>query len=346
MATIALEGVTKIYAGGHPAVRDVNLDVADGELLVLVGPSGCGKSTLLRLVAGLETPTAGRILIDGRDVTASDPQSRDLAMVFQSYALYPHMTVYDNLAYSLRVRRVDRHLIASRIAATSDALGLDALLDRYPAQLSGGQRQRVALGRALVREPTAFLFDEPLSNLDPALRGQARAELLRLRKHLRATMVYVTHDQEEAMTLGSRIAVMRDGRIEQLAPPQAVYDEPVNTFVATFIGSPRINLLTAAEIGLQAPPRTLAGIRPHDLIVGTGPLAATVDVVEGRGHDSVVHLRLAGATATPVIAVVDGTAPIAGSTVKLDYRPDRLLLFEPDGEQRAQSRQNPHDDIR
>ena len=346
MATIALEGVTKTYPGGHTAVRDVTLDVADGELLVLVGPSGCGKSTLLRLIAGLETPSAGRVFIDARDVTASDPQSRDLAMVFQSYALYPHMTVYENLAYSLRVRRVDRHLIASRITATSNALGIDALLDRHPAQLSGGQRQRVALGRALVREPKAFLFDEPLSNLDPALRGQARAELLRLRQHLRSTMVYVTHDQEEAMTLGSRIAVMRGGRIEQLAPPQVVYEQPVNTFVAAFIGSPRMNLLPAAEIGLQAPPGTLAGIRPHDLVVGTGPMAARVDVVEARGHDSVVHLRLDGNTAAQLLAVVDGTPPAPGSTVQLHWRPGRVLFFEPDGEQRAHPLQNRHDDIR
>ena len=337
MATITLEGVTKIYPGGHTAVRDADLEIADGELLALVGPSGCGKSTLLRLRAGLERPTSGRIRIDSRDVTAVDPQSRDLAMVFQSYALYPHMTVYENLAYGLRVRGLDRPAIDAAVASTSEALGLGTLLDRRPAQLSGGQRQRVALGRALVREPKAFLLDEPLSNLDPDLRGQARAELLRLRRRLSATMVYVTHDQEEAMTLGTRVAVMREGRIVQVGPPLTVYHEPVNTFVATFIGYPRMNLLPAAKVGIDAPAGTLIGIRPRDVIVGDGPLEAVIDVVEMRGPDAVLHLRLGDAETPSLLAVVEGTPAAPGCKVRVHWHPDRLVVFAPDGQRRAES---------
>jgi ABC-type sugar transport system ATPase subunit len=337
VATITLDGVHKTYPGGHVAVRDVDLEIADGELLALVGPSGCGKSTLLRLIAGLEAPGRGRLLINGRDVTRLDPQSRDLAMVFQSYALYPHMTVYDNLAYSLRVRRVDRRAIRARVESASRALDLDALLNRRPAALSGGQRQRVALGRALVREPKAFLLDEPLSNLDPALRGQARAELLRLRERLRATMLYVTHDQEEAMSLGTRVAVMRDGRIVQVAPPLTVYRQPVDTFVATFIGSPRMNLLPASEAGIDAPAGSLIGIRPHDLIIGEGSLVGTVDVVETRGHDAVVHLRATGPDAVPILAVVNGSPPKPGERVRLRWPEDRLLVFDPHGQRCVQS---------
>ena len=331
MATITLERVSRIYSGGHAVVTDVDLRVGDGELLVLVGPSGCGKSTLLRLIAGLDTPTHGRILLDDDDVTTLQPQSRDLAMVFQSYALYPHMTVYDNLAYGLRVRRVDRRTMDARIGATAEALGLAALLDRRPSQLSGGQRQRVALGRALVREPTAFLLDEPLSNLDPALRVQARTELLRLQRRLGATMVYVTHDQEEAMTMGARVAVMRAGRIEQVAPPLEVYDRPANTFVAQFIGSPPMNLLPAPALGVDAPPGTIVGIRPQDVIVGSGPLVATVDVVEPRGPDAIVHLELAGRERTPVLAIMGGAAPLPGASVKVHWRTDRLLAFDESG---------------
>jgi len=242
MAAIALIGVEKVYPNGHVATRALDLEIADGELMVLVGPSGSGKSTALRLIAGLETPTAGRVLIGGDDVTAVPPQDRDLAMVFQSYALYPHRTVRQNLAFPLRMHGLRRPEIDARVTRVAASLGLAELLDRRPAQLSGGQRQRVALGRAAVREPRAFLFDEPLSNLDPALRVRTRAELALLHRQLAATMVYVTHDQEEAMTLGNRIAVMRDGLLQQVAPPLVLYRQPANVFVASFIGSPAMNL--------------------------------------------------------------------------------------------------------
>jgi ABC-type sugar transport system ATPase subunit len=335
MSAITLERLERIYPARHAGVLGIDLEVANGELLVLVGPSGCGKSTLLRLIAGLDTPTSGRILIDGADVTDIPPQARDLAMVFQTYALYPHMTVFDNLAYSLRVRRRDRDTIASRVNAAADALDLRGVLDRRPAQLSGGQRQRVALGRALVREPKAFLLDEPLSNLDPALRAQARAEILRLQRQLGATMIYVTHDQEEAMTLGHRVAVMRHGRLEQLAPPLDLYQTPVNTFVARFIGSPPMNLLPAAAAGITSPPDAIVGIRPHDVVVDSGRppvLHATVDVVEPRGHDSVVHLRLGALSDAELVAVVRGPVPSAGSRVGVSWDADRRHLFDPGGQ--------------
>ena len=334
MAAIRLEGIEKVYPGGHTAVRPLDLEIADGEFLVLVGPSGCGKSTFLRLVAGLESPTAGRLLIDGGDVTALPPQARDLAMVFQSYALYPHMTVRENLAYGLKVRGMPRDARAERVATVAQALDLDQLLDRRPAQLSGGQRQRVALGRAMVRQPKAFLFDEPLSNLDPALRAQARAEIARLHQALTTTVVYVTHDQEEAMTLGGRVAVMRHGAIEQIAPPLEVYARPANTFVARFIGMPPMNLVPARVLGIDAPDGALAGVRPHDMSLGTPTLSgsanaqAIVELVEPRGHDAVVHLRLDAPDMPVVLAVVDDEPPAAGSRVQIAPAGGRVHLFD------------------
>ncbi len=343
MAAIALEEIEHRYGGsdrqtahGSHAVRGVSLQIADGELMVLVGPSGCGKSTLLRIIAGLETPTAGRVVIGGRDVTAAAPQDRDVAMVFQSYALYPHMTVRQNLAYGLRVRGVDRGAIEPRVAAAAEALGLQPLLDRRPAQLSGGQRQRVALGRAMVREPQAFLLDEPLSNLDPALRTQARAELLQLHRRLRATIVYVTHDQEEAMTLGSRVAVMREGAIEQVGPPMDLYSAPANTFVAGFIGLPPMNLVTAPLPGMDAGPGSVVGIRPHDVVLSAAGHRGTVDVVERRGHDALVHLRMhVDAREIPLIAVVTSPPPAPGSIVGVMLPPERLHIFDRQGRRRS-----------
>ena len=326
MAAIRLEKVWKTYPNGHIAARGVDLGIADGEFMVLVGPSGCGKSTALRMIAGLETPSEGKVFIGDRDVTELPPQDRDIAMVFQSYALYPHMTVRENLAFGLRMRRVARAAIAQRVDGAAKALGLDSVLDRKPGQLSGGQRQRVALGRAMVREPLVFLFDEPLSNLDAKLRLETRAELARLHRRLAATMVYVTHDQEEAMTLGSRVAVMRDGRVEQVGPPLEVYRRPATVFVATFVGSPAMNLLSAELLpgvraeGTSPNAGSTLGVRPHDISVvapGAGDSDAVVDVVEPRGSELLVHLRLGPTGDGPEVRVI--TPP------DLEIAPDRVV---------------------
>jgi ABC-type sugar transport system ATPase subunit len=328
MAAIRLEKVWKTYPNGHVAARGVDLAIADGEFMVLVGPSGCGKSTALRMIAGLETPSKGKVIIGDRDVTELPAQERDIAMVFQSYALYPHMTVRDNLAFGLRMRGVSPGVIAERVEGAAKALGLDGVLGRKPGQLSGGQRQRVALGRAIVREPLVFLFDEPLSNLDAKLRLETRAELARLHRKLAATMVYVTHDQEEALTLGSRVAVMREGQVEQVGPPLEVYRRPATIFVATFVGSPAMNLLAAdllpgvrTDDGL-APSGATLGVRPHDLSVlsaGSGDVDALVDVVEPRGSELLVYLRLGTTGDGPEVRVI--TPP------DLDVAPDRVVAL-------------------
>src|SRR5919197_966816 len=245
MGAIRLTELTKEYRHGPRAVDDVTLEIGDGEFMVLVGPSGCGKSTLLRLIAGIEEATAGTVHIGERDVTRLEPRKRDIAMVFQNYALYPHLSVRGNLGFGLRLRRVEKAACERRVAEVADVLGLTELLDRRPGALSGGQRQRVAMGRAIVREPAAFLMDEPLSNLDAKLRVSMRAQLTKLHERLGITTVYVTHDQIEAMTLGQRVAVMRDGRLQQVATPQGLYWSPVNLFVAGFIGSPAMNLVQA-----------------------------------------------------------------------------------------------------
>ena len=252
MANIELENVSKVFSGGIVAVDDVTLEIGDGEFVVLVGPSGCGKSTLLRMIAGLEEVSGGRISIGGQDVTDLAPRSRDIAMVFQSYALYPHMTVRQNIGYGLKVRRAPKEEAKKRVEEVAELLGLEELLDRRPAHLSGGQRQRVAMGRAIVREPTAFLMDEPLSNLDAKLRVGMRASLAQLHRRLGTTTVYVTHDQTEAMTLGQRVAVIRDGRILQVDTPQRLYHEPRDVFVAAFIGTPAMNLVEAVIDGDDA----------------------------------------------------------------------------------------------
>ena len=263
--------------------------------MVLVGPSGCGKSTVLRMIAGLETPTAGHLRIGGRDVTELPPQERDIAMVFQSYALYPHMSVRDNMAFGLRMRKIPADQIPERVDAAARILGLESVLDRRPAQLSGGQRQRVALGRAIVREPKVFLFDEPLSNLDAKLRVETRAELARLHRRLKTTVVYVTHDQEEAMTLGTRVTVLRAGVLQQVASPMELYRRPVNQFVAGFVGSPEMNFLPG-HLSPHAPrPDLVLGVRPHDVAIrpaGDGDLQAVVDVVEPLGSELIVYLKL------------------------------------------------------
>ena len=324
MAEILIERVTKEFTGGVLAVDDVTLRIDDGEFMVLVGPSGCGKSTLLRLVAGLEEASAGTISIDGRDVTDRAPRDRDVAMVFQSYALYPHMTVRQNLGYGLKVRRTRKPEIEERVERVARMLRLEELLDRRPAALSGGQRQRVAMGRAIVREPKAFLMDEPLSNLDAKLRVGLRAQLSSLHARLGATTIYVTHDQVEAMTLGQRVAVMRDGRIQQVDTPQALYRDPVNLFVASFIGSPAMNLVEAtltadavefAGQRIPVPPahrpertgRVVLGIRPEgfeDAALADPALPqleVEVAVVEELGADTHVIYPVAA----PAIALED-----------------------------------------
>jgi multiple sugar transport system ATP-binding protein len=307
VAEIRLEAVNKVYAGDVHAVHDVDLTVGSGEFMVLVGPSGCGKSTLLRMIAGLEEVTAGKIWIGERDVTDLTPRERDIAMVFQNYALYPHMSVERNLGYGLRVRKMDKAEIKRRVNEVAAMLGLDELLDRRPANLSGGQRQRVAMGRAIVREPSAFLMDEPLSNLDAKLRVGMRAELARLHDRLGVTTVYVTHDQVEAMTLGQRVAVMREGYLQQVDAPQNLYRSPRNLFVAAFIGSPSMNLVEArisdghAEFGgFRIPLRgeapadgtVVLGVRPQDFedVAFADPLLPTIEVeatvVEELGSES------------------------------------------------------------
>jgi sn-glycerol 3-phosphate transport system ATP-binding protein len=349
MASIRLEGVCKVFPGGHVALDGVDLDVPDGGLLVLVGPSGCGKSTALRIIAGLESPTRGRVWLGERDVTALLPGERDVAMVFQSYALYPHKTVRENLAFGLRVRRVPAPVREQRVLAVARRLGLEDLLDRRPAQLSGGERQRVALGRALAREPVAFLLDEPLSNLDARLRVETRRELARLHRDLGATLVHVTHDQEEAMTLGDRIAVLRNGRLEQVGAPLEVYRRPATAFVAEFIGSPAINWLDARIDGsgtLSCEPLRLRvrgagapagavrlGIRPQHLaLVAPGAGApARVEFVEELGGVRVVHALLDGA-ARPVAVLDAGDTPRAsGAPVAITADASQAHLFAPVG---------------
>ncbi|MBQ1916419.1 MAG: sn-glycerol-3-phosphate ABC transporter ATP-binding protein UgpC, partial [Lachnospiraceae bacterium] len=245
MASISLHNICKVYPNGFEAVKDFNLDVADKEFIIFVGPSGCGKSTTLRMIAGLEDITSGELLIDGKVMNSVEPKDRDIAMVFQNYALYPHMTVFDNMAFGLKIRKVDKAEIQKRVMEAAKILDLDKLLDRKPKALSGGQRQRVAMGRAIVRNPKVFLMDEPLSNLDAKLRVQMRIEISKLHDRLGATIIYVTHDQTEAMTLGTRIVVMRDGVVQQIDSPQSLYAHPKNLFVAGFIGSPQMNFLDA-----------------------------------------------------------------------------------------------------
>ena len=307
MGAIALERVSKVYPGDVLAVDGVQLEIADGEFMVLVGPSGCGKSTLLRMIAGLEGVSEGTIHIAGRDVTALAPRDRDIAMVFQNYALYPHMRVWDNLAFALKLRRTPKPAMREQVGSVAGLLGLSELTERKPGALSGGQRQRVAIGRAMVREPQAYLMDEPLSNLDAKLRVGMRAELARLHDRLGVTTVYVTHDQIEAMTLGDRVAVLRDGTVQQCDTPDRLFDAPANLFVAAFMGSPPMNLAAGEVAGGRlrfagadvALPRVrhqgpvIAGVRPTDLVpagAGTDPalprLRATLEVVERLGAES------------------------------------------------------------
>jgi ABC-type sugar transport system ATPase subunit len=335
---IDLQDVRKEFPGGVVAVDDVNLTVGEGEFMVLVGPSGCGKTTLLRSIGGLERVTSGTIRIGGREVTRLEPADRDLAMVFQNYALYPHMTVRKNLGYGLRVRKTPRKEIERRVAEAAQLLGLEGLLDRRPGQLSGGQQQRVAMGRAIVREPAAFLMDEPLSNLDAKLRVQTRAEILKLQKRLGTTTVYVTHDQVEAMTMGDRIAVMSGGVIKQLGTPREVYENPRNVFVASFVGSPAMNLVPAPLVDAGGS-GLVAGFRPEHVQVANGAkvdgvrFAGRVDSVEYLGDEQLVHVALADRV---VLAKLPTALELAeGEGRDFTVPRSRLFLFDAETEERV-----------
>ncbi|WP_018011167.1 ABC transporter ATP-binding protein [Sinorhizobium medicae] len=351
MASIDIANIKKSY-GTHPVLHDVDLKISDGEFVVLVGPSGCGKSTLLRMIAGLESVTGGEIRIAGRRVNDLAPKDRDIAMVFQSYALYPHMSVAKNMSYSLRLRKTAKDRIATVVAGAAAKLGLDPLLECRPRALSGGQRQRVAMGRAIVRQPKAFLFDEPLSNLDARLREQMRAEIKKLHKDLGATSIYVTHDQIEAMTLADRIVAMNGGVVQQVGSPLDLYDRPANLFVAGFIGSPGMNFFEgnyqAGEvqrfemedgnsIPLDAPPlsnnaRVTLGIRPeHVVLAGHGPetLLATVDLVEPTGFGIILHLSLGGASFKAFTN--DRSFLTASGTIPVRFPAHYLHFFDAEG---------------
>ncbi len=354
MATVTFDHVYKRY-GEVTAVSDLNLQIGDGEFMVLVGPSGCGKTTSLRMIAGLEEISDGELRIGDRVMNDVAPKDRDIAMVFQSYALYPHMTVRDNLAFGLKLRKVDRSIIDKRIAEAAGILQLEKLLDRKPKELSGGQRQRVALGRAIVREPAVFLMDEPLSNLDAKLRVQTRAEIARLHQRLGTTMVYVTHDQVEAMTMGQRIAVMSDGLLQQVGTPQELYDRPVNRFVAGFIGSPSMNFvdvtmgadgtLSGGGFTFQCPPdlrasladakgtSLVAGFRPEHLeladVQGTAAtIQGTADVVEYLGNEELLHVSVGGQDIVAIVGSEHRVRP--GDVVQLRLPEAKLHLFDPE----------------
>jgi multiple sugar transport system ATP-binding protein len=352
MASVTFEQATRRYPDTtRPAVDHLDLDVGDGEFVVLVGPSGCGKTTSLRMIAGLETVDSGRIRIGRRDVTDDDPKDRDVAMVFQNYALYPHMTVAQNMGFALKIARITKAEIRERILDAARLLDLEPYLDRKPKDLSGGQRQRVAMGRAIVRRPQVFLMDEPLSNLDAKLRVQTRNQIARLQRRLDTTTVYVTHDQVEAMTMGDRVAVMRDGVLQQCAAPRELYRSPVNMFVAEFIGSPAMNLFSlpvanhSVALGdwpIQVP-REIAdaageivvGIRPEHFEIGAGGVEMQIDVVEELGADAYLYGRVAGPDNTfghPVVARADGlNPPLRGDRVRLHPQPGHLHFFAADG---------------
>jgi multiple sugar transport system ATP-binding protein len=351
MATIELQGLIKRY-GNVTAVKGIDLDIADGEFVVLVGPSGCGKSTTLRMIAGLEDISGGTLSIDGTVVNQREPKQRNIAMVFQNYAIYPHMSVAQNIGFGLYTAKMSRQEKDARIRETAAILGLTELLDRRPAALSGGQRQRVAIGRAMVRNPVAFLFDEPLSNLDAQLRSQMRIEIKRLHQRLGTTIVYVTHDQIEAMTMADRIVVMRDGDILQVGTPVDLYENPVDVFTARFIGSPSMNLLpgelaggtlsfagASAAVGALGNGRdgkVLVGVRPHDLVTGDTPAAnaasvtGTVSAVEPLGAETLVHLEVGD---TSVLVTAPGKViPEVGSAITAHADPKSLYLFDAETE--------------
>ncbi len=362
MANVSLRNVKKVYPGGFEAIKGVDFEVGDGQFCVLVGPSGCGKSTLLRMVAGLETITSGEIDIGGRVVNRIEPAERDIAMVFQNYALYPHMSVYNNMAYGLRNRGMPKPEIDTRVQEAAQILEITTMLERKPRQLSGGQRQRVAMGRAIVRQPKVFLFDEPLSNLDAKLRVAMRVEIRKLQRRLKTTSIYVTHDQLEAMTLADILVVMNGGQVEQIGNPLEIYRKPATTFVASFIGAPPMNLmtLTAQEIAAQfigdnraAASGGILGVRPEDLEIAAGEshagglaLDLTVEAIERVGPETFVYGSRGGdihaVSAKPgelppgevIVRIPGQIAPAIGNRIRATAPRDRLHLFAADGRSR------------
>ncbi|MBE1274564.1 sn-glycerol-3-phosphate ABC transporter ATP-binding protein UgpC [Enterovibrio baiacu] len=352
MATVTLNQISKVYPNGFKAIHGVDLAINDGEMIVLVGPSGCGKSTLLRMIAGLETISGGTLSIDEQRVNEREPGERDIAMVFQNYALYPHMTVFNNMAYGLRNRGVPKDEIEKTVNDVAQMLELDHLLKRRPSQLSGGQRQRVAMGRAIVRRPKAFLFDEPLSNLDAKLRVQMRLEIKKLQRNLNTTAVYVTHDQVEAMTLADRLVVLNGGDVEQIGSPLEVYDEPQSLFVATFIGSPSMNIIPAQLDGNQivfdngetlpttntAVRDVVVGLRPEHLQIAENPddkmISMTVTLTESLGADLLIYGVLVGTTHEMTLRVEGHVKVDDNATLPLTISENNIHLFDKDTEKR------------
>ncbi|WP_171375022.1 sn-glycerol-3-phosphate import ATP-binding protein UgpC [Vibrio jasicida] len=352
MSTLTLSNIAKCYPNGYQAIQKLNLDICDGEMVVLVGPSGCGKSTLLRMIAGLEEISSGELKIDTTVVNDLEPGERDIAMVFQNYALYPHMTVYNNMAYGLRNRKTPKAEIERLVHEAAKMLELDHLLDRKPGQLSGGQRQRVAMGRAIVREPKVFLFDEPLSNLDAKLRVQMRLEIKKLQRRLGTTSVYVTHDQVEAMTLADKLVVLNKGNVEQVGTPLEIYDNPASLFVATFIGSPSMNILDAnvtvdgITIGDALLPTSTTnldlgvvklGLRPEHLQINQDKpwLQVEVELIESLGADLLLYCRTEGGDSQKLVVRVEGHTPIQiGDKLGLDIKPKHVHLFNANTEKR------------
>jgi multiple sugar transport system ATP-binding protein len=344
MSYLQLKGVEKVF-GDVRVIKGVDLTIEKGEFVVFVGPSGCGKSTLLRMIAGLTDIDAGSLHLDGRDITALPSSKRDLAMVFQSYALYPHMSVYDNMSFALRLANVDKMTIDDKVQRAAQILNLTQYLQRTPKELSGGQRQRVAIGRAIVRAPKVFLFDEPLSNLDAALRGQTRVEIAKLHRDLGATTIYVTHDQVEAMTLADRVVVLRDGLIEQVGSPLELYDRPANQFVAQFIGMPQMNIIDTSAlpavnsvVGAGASHDGFIGVRPENVVVkpaGEGRLNGRVDLVESLGNNTLIYANVAGGKegGVQIVAAQSTRTQLhVGDPVGLDIVPSSFHLFNRQGQ--------------
>ncbi len=357
MAEVVLKGIKKVYDNKVTAVQNVNLTIADQEFIVLVGPSGCGKSTTLRMVAGLEEISDGELYIDGKLVNDVAPKDRDIAMVFQSYALYPHMTVYENMAFALKLAKRPKAEIDKKVREVAEILDITQYLERKPKALSGGQRQRVAIGRAMVREPKVFLMDEPLSNLDAKLRNQMRAEIIKLRQRINTTFMYVTHDQTEAMTLGDRIVIMKDGFVNQIGAPQDLFNKPVNLFVAGFIGTPQMNFFEDSKLVLedgkysvivkgqkieldaaqqaalkangQKPCDIVVGVRPEHVTVGEGNLSAKVEVSEMLGSSMHLHCDCGGDEVVMVVPTVDLTIDVSsGSTIPFTFQPRLIQMFD------------------